>query len=189
MPCWRYCQKWFNQGRSSQVPQPLLLVVGWVYNTQKTVNLFFASFHRVHLVSHCQVSWGTWLVSVAFPPRPSSSMCVCICVSVCLSVCVCVCVWWSECSVSPSARWSRVCVCVCVCECLCGCVFMCVCICHCVSGGVSVAFPPPLVGAEPTPSTPATLLHHVDTHALQSPFFTVFKKALPKFQSDICPHS
>ena len=131
-------------------------------------------------------------MSVAFPPRPSSSvcvyMCVCVFVCVCLCVCVCVCVWWSECSVSPSARWSRVCVCVCVCECLCGCVFMCVCICHCVSGGVSVAFPPPLVGAEPTPSTPATLLHHVDTHALQSPFFTVFKKSVPRFESDIVNH-
>ena len=40
------------------------------------------------------------------------------------------------------------------------------------TGGVSVvAFPPPLVGSEPTPSTPGTLLHDVDTHARNfSPF-------------------
>ena len=37
---------------TSQVPQPLLLVVGWVYNAPKTVKFFFASFHRVHLVTH-----------------------------------------------------------------------------------------------------------------------------------------
>ena len=41
----------FHPG-ASQVPQPLLLVVGWVYNTPKTVKFFFASFHRVHLVTH-----------------------------------------------------------------------------------------------------------------------------------------
>ena len=39
--------------RPSQVPQPLLLVVGWVYNTLKTVKFFFASFHSIHLVTHC----------------------------------------------------------------------------------------------------------------------------------------
>ena len=38
--------------RANQVRQPLLLVVGWVYNTQKTCKIFFAAFHRVHLVMH-----------------------------------------------------------------------------------------------------------------------------------------
>ena len=36
----------------SQVPQPLLLVVGWVYNTPKTVKFFFDTFHSFHLVTH-----------------------------------------------------------------------------------------------------------------------------------------
>ena len=46
---WAVCSRCTS---SSQVPQPLLLVVGWVYNTPKTVKFFFASFHRVHLVTH-----------------------------------------------------------------------------------------------------------------------------------------
>ena len=37
---------------TSQVPQPLLLVVGWVYNTPKTVKFFFDTFHSFHLVTH-----------------------------------------------------------------------------------------------------------------------------------------
>ena len=36
----------------SQVPQPLLLKVGWVYNTPKTVKFFFDTFHSIHLVMH-----------------------------------------------------------------------------------------------------------------------------------------
>ena len=36
----------------SQVPQPLLLVVGWVYSTLKTCKFFFAAFHSFHLVMH-----------------------------------------------------------------------------------------------------------------------------------------
>ena len=37
---------------TSQVPQPLLLVVGWVYNAPKTVKFFFDTFHSFHLVTH-----------------------------------------------------------------------------------------------------------------------------------------
>ena len=53
-----------SEALRSQVPQPLLLVVGWVYNTPKTVKFFFASFHRVHFKgivdpTDFQVSWGT----------------------------------------------------------------------------------------------------------------------------------
>ena len=36
-----------------QVPQPLLLVVGWVYNTLKTAKFFFGSFQSFYLVTHC----------------------------------------------------------------------------------------------------------------------------------------
>ena len=38
--------------RANQVRQPLLLVVGWVYNTPKTVKFFFDTFHSFHLVTH-----------------------------------------------------------------------------------------------------------------------------------------
>ena len=43
---------WMDGWLDSQVPQPLLLVVGWVYSTLKTCKFFFAAFHSFHLVMH-----------------------------------------------------------------------------------------------------------------------------------------
>ena len=43
---------YFSGTMFSQVPQPLLLVVGWVYNAPKTAKFFFDTFHSFHLVTH-----------------------------------------------------------------------------------------------------------------------------------------